>query len=90
MGASDVVTFEANSQQYIVFANREDNDGNPSPNVDSLVFIWDGSQFERVQVWHVLTVALLTLHFSFVFCTRNVYVELTHNWGISIGNLHYQ
>lgn len=50
MGASDVVIFEANSLQYIVFANREDNDGNPSPNVDSLVFIWSGLQFEKIQV----------------------------------------
>ena len=52
MGASDVVAFQANSQQYIVFANREDNDGNPSPNVDSPVFAWTGLQFERVQVLH--------------------------------------
>lgn len=50
MGARDVVSFQSpnSSEWYVVVANGEDNTGNP--NVDSLVYRWNGTFLEQSQI----------------------------------------
>ena len=48
VGATDVVTFQSMSQDwFVVVANGVDNTGNP--NVDSVVYRWNGTGLQQVQ-----------------------------------------
>ena len=73
MGASDVVSFQTtNGDWYLVIANGRDNMDNP--NVDSLVFRWNGTAFQQSQVdfdfknysYNVLAVVTSLDHISLI------------------------